>query len=688
MLLNRCLRTTLISIVSVSTLLSPVYGNGLLDIEQKLPIEGLSADQYKRAENIIAKFKLPADKNRSCPLESNNYKDLLAKIETIRNLFMDNCMDTDQSRLDEILNGAQTIQSELNAAGVAADSNETVNTLINGDIPVGGDNTISGQQIASVFNNINSVFLNGKCKLDRGSFLEQTADVIQSFATMGMLVPNANGFVVAGGGLALSSILRAIDAIFSDRFDFTEMKDRQTFIKLNCAFYDLRQDIQNSGLVDVSTEEHISFKVETESLLKSIEEKIKAVTKNREEILKAISKAKESKVQEEMKSLMDLGKTIDQALKIVAQPVVDNGNTPATTVKLQMINELTKLNNDLSNKLKSYFSSGLNAVPLLDELLLQELAKLDFKNDSEAYMTLVKEDVKTFNSGFRANLLFHFGRIQGDIKTSKSTIEANFLKNTKIGELSIEKYIPAMEKKTKETLKKLVEMQKPLKVSLKKLQNITSDRDFTTSDDGSENVVNIMDQYNEISSQVYGKWGYEFLEYTTGESENRVNDFGKKFKKFAKNHLEIATRDDGRDYYRVPNPADVSELRTMYACQDAMPFRRIFIHADSLVQQGYDFIETNKRLFHSDVPRGFLGAKSKFRHIQMHHKSSIFAKKLINGEDVDPKYVEKYIEKTYGSRKKKYLGKMMLELTSARPKAELMQKLVDKYKCDSITMDE
>jgi hypothetical protein len=129
-------------------------------------------------------------------------------------------------------------------------------------------------------------------------------------------------------------------------------------------------------------------------------------------------------------------------------------------------------------------------------------------------------------------------------------------------------------------------------------------------------------------------------------------------------------------------------LRIMYACQDAMPFRRIFKHADALIQQGYDFVETNKRLFHSDIPQGFLGAKSKFRHIQNHHKSSIFAKKLINGETVEQKYIDKYINKTYGTKKKKYLGKMMIEVFNSRKKAELLQTLIDKYNCNSITKDE
>ena len=126
----------------------------------------------------------------------------------------------------------------------------------------------------------------------------------------------------------------------------------------------------------------------------------------------------------------------------------------------------------------------------------------------------------------------------------------------------------------------------------------------------------------------------------------------------------------------------------MYACQDAMPFRRTFIHADSLIQQGYDFIETNKRLFHSDVPRGFLGKKSQFRHIQMHHKSSSFANKILKGETVSQDLIDKYINKTYIMSRKKYLGKIMLDVSSSRKNAALLQRVIDQYDCQSITLDE
>ena len=341
-------------------------------------------------------------------------------------------MDQDQARLDAILAGAQEIQTSLNDLGVNADDNDTVNTLISGEIPAGDGSTISGAQIATVFNNINNIFLNGKCNLNKGSFLEQTADIIQSFAQMGLLVPNQNGLVVAGGGLAISSILRAIDSIFSDRFNFDEIKDRQTFIKLNCAFYDLRQDVQNAGLMDVGTNEHKDDLVDVKTLINLVESKIKSIAINRDNIQKEIEKLKNEHINETLNGLIPLEESVKKGLAQVIIPVADTEGVPAATIKLRTINALAKLYLTLKSQLDAWFESGLNSIPIMDIMLTQELAKLDFSTNPIEFQNLIKMDVEEFNNTFRANLLFHFERLTNDISSSRQVISEKWLKETVI----------------------------------------------------------------------------------------------------------------------------------------------------------------------------------------------------------------------------------------------------------------
>ena len=206
---------------------------------------------------------------------------------------------------------------------------------------------------------------------------------------------------------------------------------------------------------------------------------------------------------------------------------------------------------------------------------------------------------------------------------------------------------------------------------------------FTSTDDGSENIVTILSDYDEIVNQIYGKFGYKFLQYTAKKSIKVNKDFLSKYKKFEDNHLNIKNKNA-----LIYDVSELKPLRRMFACQDAMPYRRRWKFAESLAQQGYDFVATNADLFHADINRVFLGRSgdrfglhnllSKHEKIQQHHKSAIFAHKLITGKPVKPKYVKKYI-------RKKYLGKAMLNVQNSKPKAEVIQELIERYDCQKAT---
>ena len=179
---------------------------------------------------------------------------------------------------------------------------------------------------------------------------------------------------------------------------------------------------------------------------------------------------------------------------------------------------------------------------------------------------------------------------------------------------------------------------------------------FTSNDDGTENVVSILSEFDSIVDQIYGKFGEKFLEYTTKKKYKVNNTFKENFSEFAKSHLLMH---NGR--FKVREKTELSQLRLMFACQDARPFRRQWKLAESLAQQGYDFIATNADLFHSDIKRIFLGRSgnrrgihrilSKYEKYRCIIKSAIYAKKKISGIDFDKKYEKKYL-------RKKYLGKI------------------------------
>lgn len=614
----------------------------------------------------------------ACPMASKNYADIMNKIESIRGLFKDPSCLNDKTELgqtfDDLVETGQGVSQELNNAGVSTSGPSDVTQT-----------QVNGMAINSLFNNLNTLFFQNSCELSDQNILEKGADFAQNFSQIGLLIPNGNGLVVAGGGLALSGILRLINNLFTKKFDFENNTERQAFIKLNCAFYDIRRDIEKSGLVEVALPEHHEDLDKLKSLLEEIEAKRKQNIENNKKILEVLEADKVAFINKTGGPLESLEKSASQGLEIVKQKVADseNGQVPAETVKRQVLMDLIKINDTLLADLQAYFEMGLSPAAILDLDLKVELEKLDMKNSQDEFMKLYKMAPAEFNASYRAALLFHFERIIEDIKGLKSSLGAKWEKEAKVGDVAVIDYRKNLAKKLEEQQKILSETQKelgPIETRLKRI--VGADTGFTRTDDGTENKTAILSSYDEIANQVYGKWGYEFLKYTTKTADKEGESFERKFNDFARDHLKVV---EGR--YVIPSVEEKGSLRVLFACQDAKPYLRRYQSADSLVQQAYDFVVTNKELFHSDTKDPFLSdvtnVRSVFEKIQDHHKSSLYALKLMRGEKIPADKKERYLGSK--AQRREFLGTVMLDINRKRPKAQLLQALMDKYDCNRLT---
>lgn len=635
----------------------------------------LKTQDQQRAEFLAARHTTTFVRPESCPLHSNRYQDIVKKLQGIQTLFKEGCVDNDQARFDDILNGVTSLSEQIdtiNNGDVATTDDSTLMT------PVTGPATLDGANLASIVGNITTLFQNEKCKVDKGSFLEQSADMVQNIAQMGLLVPNANGLVIAGGGAALASVLRLVDSLFKQRFDFSVVADRQSFIKLNCAFWDVRRDIDASGFLDVPGAEHREHQVEVDQLLNQITAKSDELTKIHTAFHQVLDAEKKTAVDEMLGSMKLLEKSVTQALKIIETPLGEAG-IPVQTQKLQILQGLADLYPLMSEQLQDYFALEIGSIPVLDSLLSSELNKLDHKKNPQDFMKLVQMNKEEFNESFRAGLLFHFQRVQSDISKTSQESAKKWMKTTKVGDVSVEELVKEFNKTYQsvlETVQKPKDALAPIDTKLKRMVRETG---FASTDDGTENIVNILDLYDQVTEQIYGEWGFEFLKYTTQEASANNYEFEKLYDKFDKDHLDRSGN--------VPKLDEVPSLRVMFACQDALPTRRRWRYADSLVQQGFDFVATNKELFHANIPRVFLssrggrfgihGFRSSFEKIQAHHKSSVYANKIIKKEPYNKDEADKYL-------RYRYLGNVMLDLNETLPKAGKIQELIEKYDCTRV----
>tara|TARA_R110000868_G_scaffold90968_3_gene252122 strand:- start:4217 stop:6208 length:1992 start_codon:yes stop_codon:yes gene_type:complete len=626
-------------------------------------IPQLPTTDTQTLNDIFARNLRKPARPESCPMISKQYSDIVAKIANLKSLFRDSCGEEDPTRLDELFSGATAIQAELENVGVEAPSS----------VP----STINGQQIGDVVQNINDIFLRGKCNFRDQSFLQNSADVILRFSQLGLLVPNSNGLVLSAGGLAMSSILNLIHSLFEKRFNFEQAADRQSFIKLNCAFYDIRNDIENSGFMDVVTQTHFNDATDLAPLKSQLDAIAKGIEQQQKNFREAVEKARESYLSSSLGNTPELKKSLTQAITVLKADLADEGSTPANTRKLQVMLEMVKLREALAIGLQDFINRGLSDVAFLDNMALAELNKYD--STTPEFAALYAMPVAQYRDGVRSILLFHLERLLAQVEKVRSAKLEAWLA-IEIDGTKVKDYIAAVEKNLNTALVGVNENQKKGVIVADKLKRMTSTRDFTGRDDGTENIVSILSDYDKIVEQIYGKWGDEFLKFTAGGSIKSLKNFRREFGRFSDDHLVEGT---------IEAAENLSELERLQSCQNALPARRDWKLAQSLAQQGHDFVVTNKELFHTSTPRLFLswtgdragvhGFRSRFERIREHFISSLWAQEFLAGRPVDSDAM-KLLER--GDR----LGRAMVEVIEDRTKATKIQELLERYKCNDIVV--
>lgn len=653
--------------VSILCLSLGVFANDSVDqlrtARANVALPQLPGADTATLSEILTRNLRQSSRPASCPMISKQYSDIVEKIASLKALFRDSCGEEDPTVLNEIYNGATAIQTELENAGVETD--DTVPT------------TVNGQQIGNVVQNINDIFLRGRCDFRDRSFLQNSADVIMRFSQLGLLVPNSNGLVISAGGIAMSSMLNLIHSLFDKRFNFEEAADRNSFIKLNCAFYDIRTNIENSGFMDVVTQAHFNDSTDLAPILTKLDTIAKGIGEQQKAFRESVEKAREDYMKQTLGDSVAFKKALSSAITALKSDLADAGATPANTRKLQVLLDMVKIRPELNAAMMEFISRGLSEVEFLDNMAIAELNKYD--SNSAEFAQLYQMPVAEYRDGPRSILLFHLERLLARVDSLRAKRDEAWLAEAIEG-TTVKEYIAAVEKVMTEAAKAVSENQKQAASVAEKLKRMTSTRDFTGRDDGTENIVSILSDYDEIVEQIYGKWGDEFLKFTAGGSIKSLKQFRKDFGKFDDMHLTEG---------QVIEGVQLSELERLQACQDAYPARREWKLAQSLAQQGHDFVVTNKELFHSSTPRLFLswrgdrvgihGFRSSFERIREHFISSLWAQEHLAGRPVDSDAM-RLLER--GER----LGRAMVEVIGDRTKATRIQEVLEAYKCNDIVV--
>ena len=694
-------------------------GNQLSTLENKTISKELVDKMNELKErNIVLK-----NRPQFCPMNNTNaLENIKQGLNNIEAIFQDDCLDGNQATIDQILAGSQSLEEQINEtiASSGSDSEMDVTGIAEQDLGIPGTE-INGQELAGVINGINSVLKKKKCSnLDDSNFLENAADVIQNFSQLGIYSTNPTGVTVAFGGLAVGSALRFISDLFSSRFEFKSEQDRMTFIKLNCAYYDLRNQMQNAGILDISTDQHYIDLPQAQDVVKKLTTDIETMNKAKVAILKELEEIKKS----EMTSLdKELEAIIKPIANKVAEKVEDKPGYPAEAQRNDILDVLTLNYATLMATLNErYFTAGNNGrLSRQNRSFKRYLNMVDETGNMEQVIKLEEMKIEDFNNLFLRHMAFNLNRVLKDIEGKRTNADSNFENNetvTVAGEtLKVKDFRARLEgKKITESFKNFTTALTDMQSMQKRLEGLTGKKEFSSTDSNDGGLLRILEANDTIVNHIYGDYGFDFVVYAT-EKSKRINDnFITDVKDYAQDYLlgtlKVKSKkynDDDEDDYvlkveaknlRIKDPTSVNEDEKQSACVSAKSLREKWRYGQRWAELGYDFLSTNYDLFSSDE-------NSTRKRLRKHADSAILARRIITAEnkvkkmaiagiELDAKVnfhgktmnIEKAkdkLEKDYGKGfvRNPRLGKIMMEVHEARKFSVILQDLYQAYRCDT-----
>lgn len=616
----------------------------------------INTDEMKAIDSFVERFQERTKRPKACPLLSKNYADLVTRLDSIKNIFKDSCITSSDGRIAELVSSFESLQNELVKQNVVEQKIEDKFTQV------------TNLNLPSLLTNLKTIIKKRQCNLEDGRVLDTVADFIYDATQFGLVAGTQEGAMVAGKGFIVSSALKLIDLIFHERFNFENATDRQTFIKLNCSFYDVRSQLESAGILEVENKtarEDFNFAKDNLEKVKDLAKKLET---EKASALALYAKLDDDKMKESTGNVRPLK---DMLVKIKA--ALDNSHYTFSAMtddskKLLTIYEVSKNYDLLVAQIAFFKTTKLSAIPLLDDTFLNDLKRFN-SLEAQSFNQLMATPTKEFNEVIKPEILFHTLRILGEIEEKENEIRATLVETKK-----------ALDKKLMDQIEANIKRVNFLTNIKDRLEKIVSAKTFSALDDGSENALNILEDYKSISNLIYGEWGDKFLKFIATKSSEEFSKYSEYVKKY-------------NDQYGMINDVSLRDPKGAYICQDAQRIRISYKYAESVAEEGYDFIVTNKDLFYSDVKNHYnfdtsevTPESSSFilgpvENIQKHYFSTLLAVRQMRGEKIESSFEKSFLsEARWG--KNQYLGRTILDVYNSRSILKSVQAKYEKLKCE------
>jgi hypothetical protein len=432
--------------------------------------------------------------------------------------------------------------------------------------------TLYAKNLGQILGSINLITSNNSCFYDfraRG-FLPVLSDIIMSTSQLGLLVPNASGQAVAAGGFIAGSGIKIINELLKKKFNNNKPEERRAFIQLNCAFFDNRRVMEESGIFNPETEQ---FR----------EELVTELRRERLEILKS------QKRNEDL--IRDLDISLSEAINSIPS-AKDRGLNPTLARNIdEILNSVGKRPSDYSEKLRQVSLLADKAPELLEGALA---LKLDNKADSSRKLLIsnLEKIIPDLASGAKAwtNTIDEYEmNIRGPLFAFLSPVANALKKQLMTIEAEIAIVDPEMARKVSTLRQQIKANQNSSWAMSLRLTSIetkiasferTQSGLFSENDEGSSNTVEILDYYRQLQRSILGNEGRDYLKNATEAGYNMQEGLDAQLELMEK----VST--------------------TKEKCSAAEKTRFAWTQYRYKVQEAHDFVATNMDLYRSSFRIG------------------------------------------------------------------------------------
>jgi hypothetical protein len=497
----------------------------------------------------------------NCPLRFSSLSTFRDQVQTLVASLGKGCTQNGQQAINQLNSNVSSLEGFAN-------SYNTYNSATNSSA-----SAQYAKNVGQVLGSINLITSNNACFYDIKSrgFLPVLADVVMSASQLGLLIPSAAGAAVAAGGYVAGSGLKIVNELMKKKFNFEKPEESRAFMQLNCAFFDNRRVMEESGIFNPETENYR-------------EELVTQLRRERIDILKS-QKKNEAAMEELEETLINAIDSISSAQ--------GRGLNPSLARKMdEVLTALARRPNDYSEKLRqvSLLSEKakdiLEGVKVLDlspkmeksrKLLILTLEKIipDLEPNAKSWTNVI-DDYEMYTRG---PLFAFLVPVSDALKKELMTVEAELA----IADPVVSKKISRLRLEIKQNQSSAWSLGlrlTSLETKINSFERLPTENLFSDNDEGSSNAVEILDYYRKLQSSILGTEGRDYLKYSI--------------------RMGFSMKDGLDRQIKLLDSAQTQKEK----CAAAEKTRFAWAQYRYKVQESYDFVATNLDLYRSSFRIG------------------------------------------------------------------------------------